>query len=45
MADEIIYDALDASEDKDYTDDAIVSIAVKNFRFFYLLVKVLAGKI
>ena len=27
VADEIIYDALDASEDKDYTDDAIVSIA------------------
>ena len=27
VADEIIYDALDASEDKEYTDDAIVSIA------------------
>ena len=27
VADEIIFDALDASEDKEYTDDAIVSIA------------------
>ena len=27
VANEIIYDALDASKDKDYTDDAIVSIA------------------
>ena len=27
VANEIIYDALDASEDKDYMDDAIVSIA------------------
>ena len=27
VADEIIYDALDASEDKEYTDDAIVTIA------------------
>ena len=30
VADEIIYDALDASEDKEYTDDAIVTIAEKS---------------